>query len=140
VESQPRTKHKQYGYSCIRILIHTTAYNYRYNSNGFRGASAAWLFAPAMVSIFIFYGPELFLRNLASQEIPCLLLDPKVQYRAQKSLALVPVRGQMESVHNLGSYFSLRSILHLGVSCSLQVVRLKLWMYFSFLQRVSAPN
>jgi hypothetical protein len=44
--------------------------------------------------------------RLASHEFPNILWNPKVHYRAQKNLPLVPILSQMNSVHITPSYFS----------------------------------
>jgi hypothetical protein len=41
----------------------------------------------------------------ASQEIPCLLCNPKVHYRVHKSPLPVPVLSQMNPVHTFRLYF-----------------------------------
>jgi hypothetical protein len=87
---------------------------------------------------FYSMGPKFFLRSVARQEISCLYGVTKVQYRVHKSPSLVPLRSQMNLVRKLGSYLSLRSIMHLDAPNSLRISRLKLWMYFVSMTYVSA--
>ena len=44
-------------------------------------------------------------RFSASQEIPCILWNPKVNYRIHKCPLPVPVLSQLDPVHTLTSYF-----------------------------------
>jgi hypothetical protein len=43
--------------------------------------------------------------NSASQEIPCLLWNPKVHYRVHNSPPLIPVLDQMHPVHTFPPFF-----------------------------------
>jgi hypothetical protein len=50
----------------------------------------------------------------ASQEIPCLLWNPKVHYRVHNSQTLKPILGQINSVHTTTPILILSSNLRLG--------------------------
>jgi hypothetical protein len=52
----------------------------------------------------------------ATQELPSILRNPKVQYRVHKSLPLVPILSHIHPIHSIPSYLSKITHLRLGLS------------------------